>query len=433
MKADGMRTRTGVSGGPETPATRDRITGRGLMACALLALPLAGCRERVEPPAPLAVRVERLASRTVESALEFSGTVRERARVSLSFKVPGTVARLHQVAGNGGRPRDVQEGDRVSAGTPLAWLDDGDYVRRRDMARERVGMLRARIDAARATADQARRDRARVAGLAGRGAASREELEREDSRLRSATAELTALSSELGAAEIEARQAEDDLAQCVLPAPLDATLASRSIEPHERIAAGQAAFALLDDAVLKVVFGVPDTMLSRFAVGQAVQVRSEARAGEPYAGRVSEIAPLADEQTRTFPIEVTIDAPGALRPGMIVTVRVGRPVTALRLPLEAIQPAPATREPIVFEAVREGQGTVARARKVALDGIDDDRVVVRLEGSEVRPGASVVVVGADRLHDGRAIRVLTGDAEGTLARRDEPADAAPAPAEEARP
>jgi RND family efflux transporter MFP subunit len=410
---------------------RPRSRTAALALLGLAAPVAAGCRERVEPPAPVAVRVERLASQTVESALEFSGTVRERARVSLSFKVAGTVARLHQVAGNDGRPRDVQEGDRVAAGTPLAWLDDADYVRRRDLARERVATLRARIDASRSTADQARRDRARVAGLAGRGAASREELEREDARLRSADAELAALAAELGGAEIEARQAEDDLSQCVLPAPRDVTVASRSIEPHERIAAGAVAFVLLDDAALKVVFGVPDTMLSRFTPGQAVAVRSEARPGERFVGRVSEIAPSADEQTRTFPIEVTIDPPGGLRPGMIVSVRVGRPSSALRLPFEAVQPAPATREPIVFEVVREGDEVVARARKVALDGIDDDRVVVRPEGSEVRPGAEVVVVGADRLHDGRAVRVLTDGPEGTLARR-EAAPVVPS-AEEARP
>ena len=53
-------------------------------------------------------------------------------------------------------------------------------------------------------------------------------------------------------------------------------------------------------------------------------VMADAFPGERFVGRVSKILPAADLRTRSFEVEVTIDHPRGLRPGMVVTLVTGR-------------------------------------------------------------------------------------------------------------
>ena len=80
-------------------------TNLGLVVCrissslvVLLLSALGGChRKDVAAPLPVAVQVATLQREPITSATRFTATVRERQRVELSFKVPGTVATLLQV------------------------------------------------------------------------------------------------------------------------------------------------------------------------------------------------------------------------------------------------------------------------------------------------------------------------------------------------
>jgi RND family efflux transporter MFP subunit len=182
------------------------------------------------------------------------------------------------------------------------------------------------------------------------------------------------------------------------------------IEEQERIAENTAAFTLLDEGELKVAFGVSDALIRRLEPGQRVQILSDVFRERVFTGRITSIAPLADDATRTFAVEVTIEEPEGLRPGMVVTVDLGTTAEAWRLPLPALQRGRGPADVVVYEVVADGDGqAVARRRRVVLDGLSDDRVRVRTgpdAGTELRPGARVVVAGADRLVDGQPVRPL---------------------------
>jgi hypothetical protein len=60
----------------------------------------------------------------------------------------------------------------------------------------------------------------------------------------------------------------------------------------------------------------------------------------------------------------------------------------------------------VYEAVPEDSREVVRMRKVALGDVYNDQIEVLPSGSEVRPGARVVVSTAERLADGVAVHSL---------------------------
>ena len=80
------------------------------------------------------VAVVTVASATIESALELSGSLAPQARVGIGAKMPGTIERIA-----------VQLGDRVRAGTIIATLDAREIDAQVDAAAASVNVARAAL------------------------------------------------------------------------------------------------------------------------------------------------------------------------------------------------------------------------------------------------------------------------------------------------
>jgi RND family efflux transporter MFP subunit len=370
-----------------------------------------GCgRREIEAPRPIAVQVAALKSEPITSEVHFSATVRERHRLELSFKVPGTVAAFWQVAGSDGRLRDVHEGDAVSCDPahPLARLDDSDYKRRLETTEDRVAQAQAKRRAAMAGVTAVRANFERIKGLRERGSVAQQTYDDMLARKDSAEAELEAAGRETSAANVARQQAEDDWKNCTLRLPIPSGIVSRKyIESGERVPAGQPVFQIMDLAKVRVAFGVPDTRLEQFQPGQTVTVMADALRGERFTGRVSKVLPAADPRTRSFEVEVTIDEPKALRPGMVVTIVVGRQENVVLVPMTAVRRGVAKDDFCVYVVADEDGGKVARARRICLGGVYDNRMrLVEGTPSQVGVGDMIVTSGSFRLTDGQAVRVL---------------------------
>jgi multidrug efflux pump subunit AcrA (membrane-fusion protein) len=156
------------------------------------------------------------------------------------------------------------------------------------------------------------------------------------------------------------------------------------------------------------------TFAERIYLGQKLQITADAIEGRSLAATVTKIAPEADPQTRTFLIELTLPNPQLpqgqrlLRPGLIVTVRVGseNDRRVMLLPMVAIHRGRSDDELGVYEAVTEDSGEVVRMRKVAVGDVYNDQIEVLPSGSEVQPGARIVISTAERLADGVAVHSL---------------------------
>lgn len=375
---------------------------------------LFGCGRNQEPaPLPVAVQVARLTNETVACQMRFSAVVREWQHVELSFKVPGTVKDLLQVPASGTSLRDVQEGDAVNADPqqPLARLDDADYQRQRTAAVERLAQVQAKEQAVVARLTAAESDYRRAKAMWERKAVSDQAIDEARARRDATEAEREGTRREIAEAGVALQQADDDLRNCTLGVPIpQATIARRLIEPHERVQAGQPVFQIMDLSRLRVAFGVPDTKLAGFHLGQTLKVLADAFPGESFAGQVAKIYPAADAKIRTFEIEVSIDQPRGLKPGMVVTILGGCEESMVLLPLTSVQRGNRPDEFVVY-AVRQEQGRpTARRCRVQWDGVYDSRLrLVDGPASEVRTGDAVVVSGTVRLTDGQAVRVLSQD------------------------
>ena len=387
----------------------DRTKRAAAYGLVLLAA-ISGCRRQIEAPLPIAVQVITLKREAVSSEIRFTATVRELQRIELSFKVAGTLATMGQVPGFDGKQRDLHEGDEVRADAirPLARLDDSDYQRRARTARDHLAQAQARQRAIEATVTAVRANFERMRALRERGSVAQQAFEDVLARRDSAEAELDGICREVSATTVALQQAEDDLKHCALCLPIGkATISKKYVENGERVQAGQPVLQVMDLSSLRVAFGVPDTQVNQFRPGQTLTVMADAFPGEKFIGRVSKILPAADLRTRSFEIEVTIDEPHALRPGMVVTLITGRGQSLILLPMTAIGRGETIEETTVFTVVNAGGRKVVHKRPVKLDGVYDNRIrLVEGDRSQLGAGDVIVVTGAFRLSEGQEVRVL---------------------------
>ena len=163
----------------------------------------------------------------------------------------------------------------------------------------------------------------------------------------------------------------------------------------------------MDVSRLRAAFGVPDTKIGQFKMGQAVDVVADAFPSKRFVGHVTKIVPAADLRTRTFEVEVTITAPNGLRPGMVVTILVGREESMVLIPMTAVHRGDRKGEGYVYTVVEEAGRQIARHRRIMLDGVYDNRLrIVEGNALQVRVGDPIVVDGSFRLAEGLAVRVV---------------------------
>ena len=392
----------------------------GLLTGCLLLSGMVGCQKQPTEDVPVPVKVTVLRPEEIVISIRFSGSVEPLQSTELAFKLPGTVQRLYQPPG---LDRDVQVGDTLAKGTVIAELDEGDLRRAKASAEARVAELEARVVTAKENLEIATRNYERFANSA--GSVSQAARDDADARRVSVAGDLAATEHALADARVQLDQASDDYINRQLIVPFDhATVAEKHVEPGERKAAHELAFRLIDISTLHVNFGVPDTMIGHPAIdssavervflGQKLPVTADAFEGHTLMATVTKIAPEADPQTRTFLTQLTLPnqeiEPGQplLRPGMVVSVRVGgeKDHKVMLLPMAAIHQGQSPDELMVYEVVGENGRDVARARKVALGGIFNNQVEVLSVGSEVRAGSKAVVTTAERLTDGTLVRMM---------------------------
>lgn len=383
----------------------------------------AGCKRPPTESATVPIKVKVLAPEEIVVSTRFSGSVEPLQTTDLAFKLSGTVQSLY-------RPprlnRDVQVGDVLAKGTVIAELDEGDLRRAKASAEARVAQLEARITTAKDNLEIATRNYQRY--LTTSGAVS--EAARDDANARRVTAagELETADHALADARVQLDQAIDNYANRQLVVPFDhATVAEKHIEPGERKAAHELCFKLIDISTVHVNFGVPDTMIGKPALetsavqrvflGQKLPITADAFEGRTLSGTVTKIAPEADPRTRTFLTQLTLTndeaAPGQelLRPGMIVSVRVGAQLDhkVMLLPIAAIHQGDSQDDLMAYELMDQSGRQVVRARKVVLGGVYNNQVEVVPFGSEVQAGCKIVVTTAERLAEGISVRLMQDD------------------------
>lgn len=293
-------------------------------------------------------------------ALVAYGTV-EAAEARLGFQVPG---RIDSVG--------VREGDPVTAGQELAWLDREEVLARRSQAeaqvaharallrelergfrREEVAQARAARDAAQERLADAEHDLARAEQLYEGGAISREVYDkaavvREVAVHQRAQAEeqlklleagprperIEAQRAQLAQARASLRAIEATLANMTVVAPVDGVATVRHHEPGETVAAGVPVLTIMNPADRWVRIYVREDRIGAVKLGTAATITTDTYRERSYAGEVmflaseAEFTPKSVQTTEervklvyAVKVRITGDAAFDLKPGMPADVR----------------------------------------------------------------------------------------------------------------
>ncbi|MDB5850842.1 MAG: efflux transporter periplasmic adaptor subunit [Rhodoferax sp.] len=404
------------------PRSRLRISGRvRLLASARLskaclagglaaALLMAGCTKPAPEAEPIrSVKVQAVATSTLQTRLEFAGEVRARVESRLGFRVAGKMVR-----------RQAELGARVKVGQVLAQLDPQDYRLANDAAQ-------AQVAAAVTNRDLAAADYKRYKELRDQNFISGAELERRDSTFKAAQAQFDQ-------AKAQSSSQGNQAAYTRLVADVAGVVTAIEAEPGQVVSAGMTVLRIAQDGPRDVVFTVPEDKVAAATVGSPVEVRLWA-SNTVLSGTVREVAASADPVTRTFQVKVAIDGPDAPSLGTTVTVlpkalsHEGMPV--IKLPTSALRQEGNTNVTSTAVWVLEPSTMTVRSQPVVVATADGNDAVI---GSGLTPGMLVVTAGVHVLSPGQKVRIY--QEKGTpspLAAASAAAIAAPAAAAPAAP
>jgi len=351
-----------------------------LFVALLTAVALAACSKPETAPDPVrAVRTQTVTAQSAGGSYEFAGEVRSRTESRLSFRVGGKIAR-----------RSADIGDAVKAGQVLAQLDPQDLQLGQDAAR-------AAFTGAQANADQAEADYKRFKDLRDQGFISSAELERRDTALKAANAQLDQAKAQSGVQGNQARYA-------ALVADASGVITGVDAEPGMVVAAGTPVLRLAHDGARDVVFAVPEDKVGLIKALAAQPGRFTVRlwgaTGTPLAASIREIAAAADPVTRTFLVKADIGkAAGDVRLGQTATVMVELPQTAgvTKLPLSALKEDQGRS---MVWLVDRASMTV-RPQVVQVAGADGNEAVIT---SGLGAGQIVVTAGVHVLNPGQKVK-----------------------------
>jgi multidrug efflux system membrane fusion protein len=346
-----------------------------------LALGVSGCSRPPAAQEPVrAVKVLRVGTEAFASGLEFSGEVRARVESRLGFRLGGKLTQ-----------RLVEPGQRVQAGQLLAQLDPSD-------AKLAVDAARAQVEAARTQRDLAAADVKRYQALKEQNFISGAELERRETTLKAAQAQLEQAQAQLS---VQANQA----GYASLKADVSGVVTAVEAEVGQVLAMGAPVLRIAADGPRDVVFAVPEDKVSRLRTGQAVTLQPWAQTGQG-SGRVREVAASADPLTRTFQVKVALAGAQPLPLGSTVSVRVpglggagleGQSV--IKLPTTALrQDGPGTAVWLVDEA-----SMTVKSQPVQVATADGNEAVI---ASGLSPGMVVVSTGVHVLSPGQKVTLF---------------------------
>lgn len=151
---------------------------------------------------------------------------------------------------------------------------------------------------------------------------------------------------------------------------------------------------------VKVKINVSESYFSQVKLGMEAKLKFEVYGDEEFTGKVSLVYPTIDSQTRTFPVEITLNnADGRVRPGMFARVVMTFGVKDhVVVPDQAIVKQVGSGERFVY-VYKDGK--VSFNRVVLGRRMDKEYELV----SGVENGAQVVVAGQSRLNDGMEVEL----------------------------
>jgi len=339
-------------------------------------------------PPPALVRVGVAQKKTIRPQKPIIGRLVEVRKATVASEVTGEIIDV-----------PVEEGSRVVADeTVLARIDDV-------WCRLALDRCKAQVTSTKAQLAYERLELQRHRKLSDESAVSLSDLESKE-------AAVEQLEASLAEAEAAVQEGTQRTLRSVILAPFDGTVIAKHTDKGGYVSPGTPIVDIVSRGQMDARLMVPESVINLIGIGQDLAIHVDPL-GEEVHGEVVSVTPYGPTASRTFPVRVRVDDQGGrLKVGMGVTafIATGPEREALVVSKDAVLVRPDGST--VWVAVSQEEASVAEAQPVP--------VAVRVRMQEeyavepvteagrrwLRPGAQVVVEGAERLAPAQRIRVL---------------------------
>ena len=362
-------------------------------------------------PSVAAYRIE---SRPLVQQLVATGRVIALSRAQVGSEITGVVLE-----------RRVQEGDAVQPGDILLVLGSDELSAKVREAEAALAQLQhstrpqaqAALRQAEAQLAQAESEAQRRRELFDSQLIARETLEQ--AAQAETVARAAAEKSRLSAAALASGNADEavlrerlasaraNLAKTTVRAEVAGIVLTRNAEPGDLVLPGRVLFEIARDGDTEILLPLDEKNLGIIAIGQVAACVADAFPAQPFAARISFIAPSIDAQQGTVDIRLKVNpAPGFLRQDMTVSVNIetGRRDRALVVANDALANIDGDRATVLRVTAGKAQRVPVRlglrglAMSEVLAGLEAGDVVLAdagagiADGSRVRPNEKSVAL-----------------------------------------
>jgi RND family efflux transporter MFP subunit len=353
---------------------------------------------------PVEVQTAAVTSRsagTQATVLNASGYVTARRRATVSSKVTGKIIEVN-----------VEEGMAVREGQVLARLDDATVRASLALAEAQVEAARRAIAENEVRLQEAKLNLDRINRLSAMQVVGAAEVEAAQANHDSSIARIAALRQQVSVAERQVELQKTELDNMIIRAPFSGVAISKDAQPGEMVSPVSAGggftrtgiSTIVDMRSLEIEVDVNETYINRVSPEQDVTAVLDAYPDWQIPARVITTVPTADRQKATVLVRIGFrELDPRILPDMGVKVTFLRPPDLDHTAREAVALAPRAAIRVEGETsyVFVVRGDVVERRAIQVGGTDGDRVEVR---AGLQAGDRVVLSPPETLQDGVRVR-----------------------------
>lgn len=213
--------------------------------------------------------------------------------------------------------------------------------------------------------------------------------------------EVAADVSNLSTYRINVQQALIDLGYTKISAPFSGAIGEFNLIAQQRINAGTKLFKLFEISTLKVEVGVLENEVSSISIGNTVEVNINSLPGEKFFGKVVNISPHIDTETKTCKVIVEMQNKNdKIKPGMYASVNIQAATFKNRIlaPKDAL--VVRDNRSLVFVV----SDNLAKWEYIDLGEINDR--YIEIKGGNVKVGDEVVIKNHTNLAHDAKVKVV---------------------------
>lgn len=321
------------------------------------------------------VEIVTLAAKPLDDTSEFIGTVKSRRSTTIQPQAEGYITRIA-----------VKSGARVKPGDLLMEVD----ARSQEAA---VASLQSMKTAREADLSYAEQQADRMKKLLAAGAASQQEYEQASTALKTAQANLQAVTDQI-------RQQQNELAYYSVTAPTAGTVGDIPVRQGDRVTKSTLLTTIDENAGLEVYLSVPVQQAPRLKLGLPVRLVTDT--GDPISEEaITFVSPSVDDATQTVLVKAALTKASGFRTDQFVRARVvWSTAPGLTLPVVSVSRINGQYFAFVAQPGERG-GDVAHMVPVTLGPVVGNDYVV-LGG--LKAGDRLIVSGIQKIQDGTPVR-----------------------------